>query len=120
MSPSGRLKYLLYSFRNGDSTTCLGSLFQCLTTLSVKTHNVQSRSLVVPLTAVFSCPLLCYLGEGAGLHLDTASFQTFLLQRVKASSESPFLQAEDPLLPRVNECYSALQTTLAHFLATTF
>ncbi|KAK4812304.1 LOW QUALITY PROTEIN: hypothetical protein QYF61_014090, partial [Mycteria americana] len=69
-------KHHIYTW-DGDSTTSLGSLFQCLITLSVKKFfpNIQSKPPLVQLEAIPSCSMACYLGEETDTHLSTASFQ---------------------------------------------
>ncbi|KAK4829415.1 hypothetical protein QYF61_003979 [Mycteria americana] len=83
------------TFRDGDSTTSLGSLFQCLTTLSVKKiifPNIQSKPPLAQLEAVSSRPITCYLGEETDPHLTTTSFQGV----VESDKVSP-----QPLLTRL-------------------
>ncbi|KAK4806198.1 hypothetical protein QYF61_001121 [Mycteria americana] len=66
----------LTEYSDGDSTTSLGSLFQCLPTLSVKKFpNIQSKPPLAQLEAISSCPIACYLGEETNTHLSTTSFQ---------------------------------------------
>ncbi|KAK4827680.1 hypothetical protein QYF61_020814, partial [Mycteria americana] len=62
---------------DGDSTTSLGSLFQCLITpfSEVKFPNIQSKPPLVQLEAISSRPITCYLGEESDPHLSTTSFQ---------------------------------------------
>ena len=64
----------MYTFRDSDSTTSLGSPFQCLTTLS-ENPNVQPESSLAQLEAITSCPVTSYMGEEANPHLATTSFQ---------------------------------------------
>ncbi|KAK4818647.1 hypothetical protein QYF61_016618 [Mycteria americana] len=66
-----------HPWRDGDSTTSLGTLFQCLTTLSVKNffRNIQSKPPLEQLEAISSYPVTCYLGEETNTHLTTTSFQ---------------------------------------------
>jgi len=67
----------LNTSRDGDSTTSLGSLFQCLTTLSVKNFfpNIQSKPPLTQPEAVASRPIASYLGEETNTCLTTTSFQ---------------------------------------------
>ncbi|KAK4809905.1 hypothetical protein QYF61_023392 [Mycteria americana] len=82
MSLSTSSKRLLNTSRDGDSTTSLGSLFQCLITLSVK----RDRP-----------------------HLSTASFQA-VVESDEVSPQPPFLQAEQPQVPQPLPISLVLQT----------
>ncbi|KAK4826641.1 hypothetical protein QYF61_010569 [Mycteria americana] len=82
MSLSTSSKRLLNTPRDGDSTTALGSLCQCLTTLSVK----RDRP-----------------------HLSTPSFQA-VVESDEVSPQPPFLQAEQPQLPQPLPISLVLQT----------
>lgn len=64
-------------FRNGDSTVSLDSLFQCLTTISVKIFfpKIHSKPPLSQLEAILSCSVTCYMGEGTNAQLATTSFQ---------------------------------------------
>jgi len=60
------LHVFLNTSRDGDSTTSLGSLFQCLTTMSKEIFlNTQSKPPLMRLEAIASRPITSYLGEGA-------------------------------------------------------
>ncbi|KAK4826388.1 hypothetical protein QYF61_008059, partial [Mycteria americana] len=101
MSLSTSSKHLLNTSRDGDSTTSLGSLFQCLITLSVK-KNFLISSLNVPLVqleAISFCPITCYLGEETDPHLSTTSFQV-VVESNKVSPQPPLLQAKQPQFPQ--------------------
>ncbi|KAK4818693.1 hypothetical protein QYF61_017914 [Mycteria americana] len=82
MSLSTSSKRLLNTSRDGDSTTSLGSLVQCLITLSVK----RDRP-----------------------HLSTASFQA-VVESDEVSPQPPFLQAEQPQVPQPLPISLVLQT----------
>jgi len=77
MSQSATSTRFLNTSRDGDSTTSLGSLFQCLTTLSVKKFfpNIQSKPTLMQLEVIASCPITSYLGEETNTCLTTTSFQ---------------------------------------------
>ncbi|KAK4825008.1 hypothetical protein QYF61_022954 [Mycteria americana] len=92
MSLSTSSKRPLNTSRDGDSTTSLGSLFQCLITLSSKPPLAQ-------LEAISSCPITCYLGEETDPHLSTTSFQA-VVESDKVSPQPPFLQAKQSQLPQ--------------------
>jgi len=67
---------LLKSSRDGDSTTSLGSLFQCLTAISVKKfflskENIQSKHPLIKLEAIDYCLISSCLGEVTNTHLTT-------------------------------------------------
>ncbi|KAK4832701.1 hypothetical protein QYF61_025162 [Mycteria americana] len=70
--------------RDGGSTTSLGSLFQCLTTLSL-------------------------LGKRDRPHLSTTSFQV-VVESHKVSPQPPFLQAKQPQFPQPLPISLVLQT----------
>ncbi|KAK4833077.1 hypothetical protein QYF61_027739 [Mycteria americana] len=111
MSISTSSKRLLNTSRDGDSTTSLGSLFQCLITLSVKKNflisslnlpwrNLRPFPLVLSLVqAISSHPITCYLGEETDPHLSTTSFQG-VVESDKVSPQPPFLQAKQPQFPQ--------------------
>ncbi|KAK4823486.1 hypothetical protein QYF61_002550 [Mycteria americana] len=63
--------------RDGDSTTSLGSLVQCLNNpySEVKFPNIQSKPPLAQLEAISSCPITCYMAEETDPHLTTTSFQ---------------------------------------------
>ncbi|KAK4828298.1 hypothetical protein QYF61_024963, partial [Mycteria americana] len=92
MSLSTSSKRPLNTSRDGDSTTSLGSLFQCLITLSSKPPLAQ-------LEAISSCPITCYLGEETDPHLSTTSFQV-VEESDEVSPQPPFLQAKQSQLPQ--------------------
>jgi len=69
--------YLLITSRDGDSTTALDRLFQCLTTLLVKKFLLISN-LNLPWHNLRLFPLVlvtCYLGKDTDPHFATTSFQ---------------------------------------------
>lgn len=99
-------RYFLNAFRDNDSTTSLGNLFQCLTTLSTKINFLISN---------LNCPgaILGHFLSSFHLrhsketisHLATTSFQVIKIDMV--SPESSFLQTEQLQLS---------QCLLGHFL----
>ncbi|KAK4817730.1 hypothetical protein QYF61_026530 [Mycteria americana] len=86
---------------DGDSTTSLGSLFQCLITpfSELKFPNSQSKTPLVQLEAISSRPITCYLGEETDPRLSTTSFQV-VVESDKVSPQPPFLQAKQPQFPQ--------------------
>lgn len=61
--PSATSLCLLNTSRHDDSTASLGSLFQCMTTFSVKTFTLILNVRTAPLEqfkAISSCPITCY------------------------------------------------------------
>ncbi|KAK4807165.1 hypothetical protein QYF61_024285 [Mycteria americana] len=96
MSLSTMTTCLLNTPRDGDSTTSLGSLFQCLTTLS-------------GLEAISSCPIASYLGEETDPHLSTTSFQV-VVESNKVSPQPPLLQAKQSQFPQPLLIRLVLQT----------
>ncbi|KAK4821752.1 hypothetical protein QYF61_000813 [Mycteria americana] len=100
--PKCHVYMFLNSSRDGDSTTSLGSLFQCFTTLS-------SKPLLMQLEAISSCPIASYLGEETNTHLATTSFQV-VVESKKVLPESPFLQTKQPQLPQPLLIRLVLQT----------
>ncbi|KAK4811306.1 hypothetical protein QYF61_023358 [Mycteria americana] len=111
MSQSATSTRLLNTSRDGDSTTSLGSLFQCLTTLSVKKFfpNIHSKPLLTQLEAISSHPIASYLGEETDPHLTTTSFQV-VVESNKVSPQPPFLQAKQSQFPQPLLIRLALQT----------
>ncbi|KAM9656645.1 uncharacterized protein ACIBXB_008917 isoform 1-T1 [Morphnus guianensis] len=91
----------LNTSRDGESTTSLGSLFQCLTTLSVKKFflKIQSKPLFLQLEAISSCPISRHLTEETSNHLTTTSFQV-VVESDKVSPQPPFLQTKQPQFPQ--------------------
>jgi len=72
MSLSRTSKNFLNASRDSDTTTFLGSLFQCLTTFS---DNIQSDSPLVQFEAIPSSPIGSYMGKEVNPHLATTSLQ---------------------------------------------
>ncbi|KAK4830412.1 LOW QUALITY PROTEIN: hypothetical protein QYF61_010943, partial [Mycteria americana] len=64
-----------------------------------KFPNIQSKSPLVQLEAISSCPVTCYLGEETDPHLSTTSFQV-VVESDKVSPQPPFLQAKQPQFPQ--------------------
>jgi len=101
MSLSTTSTCLLNNSRDGEFTTALGSLFQCLTTVSKEIFpSIQSKFPQVQLEAISSCPIACYLGEETDIHLATTSFQV-AVESDKASAQPSFLQAKQPQFPQL-------------------
>ena len=80
----------LNTSRNGDSATSLGSLFQCLTILSVKKvfPNSQAKPPLMQLEAIASHPITSYLGEETNTCLTTTSFQV-VVESSKVPPQTP-------------------------------
>ncbi|KAK4822563.1 hypothetical protein QYF61_016132 [Mycteria americana] len=83
LTTSGRSE-LAKSRRDGDSTTSLGSLVQCLTTLSVKKFSLISN-LNLPWRNLKPFPLVLSLA---------------VVESDKVSPQPPFLQAKQPQFPQ--------------------
>ncbi|KAK4829053.1 hypothetical protein QYF61_001858 [Mycteria americana] len=79
-----QMRTWVYHLRDGDSTTSLGSLFQCLTTLSVKKNFLRS-SLNLPWRNLRPFPLVLSL---------------VVVESNKVSPQPPFLQVKQPQLPQ--------------------
>ena len=87
---------LLNTFRVGDSTTSLISLFQCITTVREEIFpNIQPESPLLQREAITSCAMNSYLGEEANPLLATVSFQV-TVESNKVSSEPLLLYAKQP------------------------
>lgn len=56
-------RFFFNTSRDGDSTTALGSLFQCLTTLSKKKFFLIANLNIHCLNLTLFPPIACYLGE---------------------------------------------------------
>lgn len=65
MSLCATVTYLLNTFRDGDFTTAVGSLFQFLVTHLVRIFfpNIQFKSPLAQFEATSSCPVTYYLEE---------------------------------------------------------
>ena len=76
MPLSATFTFSLNTSRDGSSPTSLGSLFQCLTTLSENFFfpKIQAEPPLVQLEAVSSSSITSYVGEEADSHLTTTSF----------------------------------------------
>jgi len=94
VSLSATSTYLSYTSRDGDSTTSLSSLFQCLITLLAKKFFRISKPPLAQLEAISSHLITSYLGEETDTHLATISFQVVV--------ESSEIYPEDPLFSRLN------------------
>jgi len=79
----------------------LGSLFQCLTTPSVKKFfpNIQSKPPLAQLEAIASHPIASYLGEETNPCLTTASFQV-AVESDQVPPHPPLLATKQPQLPQ--------------------
>lgn len=73
-----------------DSTASLGSLFQCLTTLTAKLDFPILNHLLAQFGAIPSFPFGCYLGAETHTHLFKTSFQVTVWSE-EVSPEPPFL-----------------------------
>ena len=90
MSWSATSTCVLNPSRDGDSTTALGSLVQCLMTLSLKTFfpNIQFEPPLTWLEATASHPITSYLGEETNTCLTRISFQV-VVESNKVSPQPP-------------------------------
>jgi len=111
MSQSATSTRFVSTSRDGDSTTSLGSLFQCLTTLSVKKFFLISHLDFPPeqLEAIACRPIASYLGEETNTCLSTTSFQ-LVVKSNKVSPQPPLLQAKLPQFPQPLLIRLVLQT----------
>ena len=111
MSRSVTSTCLLNTSRDGDSTTSLGSLFQCLTTLSVKKFfpNIQSEPPLMQLEAIASCPVGSFLGEETNTLLITTTFHV-IVENNKVSPQPPPLHTKQPQSPPTLLIRLVLQT----------
>ncbi|KAK4828611.1 hypothetical protein QYF61_000063 [Mycteria americana] len=107
MSLSTSSKRLLNTSRDGDSTTSLGSLFQCLITPSVK-KNFLISSLNLPWCNLRPFPLVLSLVTWEKRPTPT-SFQG-VVESDKVSPQPPFLQAKQSQLPQLLLIRLLLQT----------
>ncbi|KAK4831181.1 LOW QUALITY PROTEIN: hypothetical protein QYF61_015913 [Mycteria americana] len=85
--------------RDGDSTTSLGSLFQCLTTLSVKKFFLIS-SLNLPWHNLRPFPLVLSLVTWEKRPTPTSLQPLSVVESDKVSPQPPFLQAKQPQFPQ--------------------
>ncbi|KAK4820465.1 LOW QUALITY PROTEIN: hypothetical protein QYF61_027747 [Mycteria americana] len=102
MSRSTTSTHLLNTSRDGDSTTSLGSLCQCLTTLSVQKFFLIS-SLNLPWCNLRPFPLVLSLitwEKRLNTHVATTSFQV-VVESNKVSPQPPPLQFPQLLLIRL-------------------
>jgi len=92
----------LNTSRDGDSTTSLGSLLQCLTTLLVKRFFVISSLNLSGglLEAISSRPIIHCLGEETNTCLTTTSFQV-VVESNKVSPQPPFFQTKKTQFPQL-------------------
>ena len=112
MSLNATSKHSLNTSRVSDSTTSLGSPFQCLTTLSETFREVafptaQSEPPVAQLEAIPSSPVTSYMREEADPQLTATSLQV-VIESNMVSPEPPLLQTEQSQLPKpfsVDLCY---------------
>ena len=111
MSRSATSTRFLNPSRDGDSTTALGSLVQCLATLAVKTFFLISN-LNLPWCNLRPLPLFLLLvtwEKRPTPHLTTTSFQG-AVESDKVSPQPPLLQTEQPQLPQPLLSRLVLQT----------
>ncbi|KAK4823572.1 hypothetical protein QYF61_003576 [Mycteria americana] len=109
MSRSATATCFLNSSRDGDSTTSLGSLFQCFPCSEEIFPNIQPEPPLVQLEAISSCPIASYLGEETNTHLSTTSFQV-VTESNKVSPQPPFLQTKQSQFPQLFLIRLVLQT----------
>ena len=97
MSLSTTSKRFLNTSRDGDSTTSLGSLSQCLTTLSVKKvfPDIQPKLTLVQLQAISPHPVTCHQWEEINPALAVSTFQ-ILEESKKVSPQPSFPQTKQP------------------------
>ena len=95
MSLNTMSKRSLNTTRVSDSTTSLGSPFQCLTTLSEKVvfPNIQPEPPLVQLEAIPSSPITSYTREEADPQLTATSLQA-VIECSKVSPEPLLLQTD--------------------------
>ncbi|KAK4824710.1 LOW QUALITY PROTEIN: hypothetical protein QYF61_017936 [Mycteria americana] len=99
MSLSTSSKRLLNTSRDGDSTTSLGSLFQCLITLSVK-KNFLISSLNLPWCNLRPFLLSYHLLHGRRDRPPPLYNLLSVVESNKVSPQPPFLQAKQSQLPQ--------------------
>lgn len=89
----------LNTSRGGDFATSLGTLLQCMTTLSVKSYSPHIH-LKAPLAQpeAISYPFTCYLGRETEPHFTKTSFQADA-EADEVLLHIPFLQDEHSQLP---------------------
>ena len=111
MSLSATPTHLLNTSRDGDPTTSLGSLLQCLITLPANKifPNIQSKPPLAQLEAVSSHLITCYLGKETNAHLATTSFQV-VVESNKVPPQPPFLQAKQSQFSQSHLIRLVLQT----------
>ena len=97
MSLSTTSKQFLNTSKDGDSTTSLGSLFQCLTTLSVKKCFLISN-LNLPWHNLRPFPLILSPVRRDQPHFTVSTFQ-ILEESNKVSPQPPFPQTKQPQFP---------------------
>ena len=61
--------------------------------------SIRSKPLLAQLEAISYPPITCYLGRETNTNHATASFQV-VVESIKVSSQSPFLQAKQPQFPQ--------------------
>ena len=106
MSLSTTSKCFLNTSRDGDSTTSLGSLGHCLSSLSENFFLISNLN--PPWCNLRTFPLILFLEE-VNPHLATTSFQA-VLESCKLSPEPPFLQTEQFQLLQLLPIRPVLQT----------
>ncbi|KAK4820559.1 LOW QUALITY PROTEIN: hypothetical protein QYF61_000709 [Mycteria americana] len=95
--------------RDGDSTTSLGSLFQCLITLSVK-KNFLISSLNLPWRNLRPFPLVLSLVTWEKRPTPPLYNLLSVVESDEVSPQPPFLQAEQPQVPQPLPISLVLQT----------
>ncbi|KAK4831110.1 LOW QUALITY PROTEIN: hypothetical protein QYF61_015413 [Mycteria americana] len=109
MSRSATSTRLLNTSRDGDSTTSLGSLFQCLITLSVK-KNFLISSLNLPWRNLRPFPLVLSLVTWEKRLTPLLYNLLSVVESNKVSPQPPFLQAKQPQFPQPLLIRLVLQT----------
>jgi len=107
MSLSTTSTLLLNTSRDGGSTTALGSVLHCLTTLSMNNFFLMSSLNFswCNFNDISSHPIFFYLGIKTNTHHSTTSFQV-VIENDKVSPQPPILQTKQchfsqPLLIRI-------------------
>ncbi|KAK4816194.1 LOW QUALITY PROTEIN: hypothetical protein QYF61_012659 [Mycteria americana] len=90
---------VLQKSRDGNSTTSLGSLFQCLITLSVK-YNFLISSLNLPWHNLRPFPLVLSLVTWEKRPTPPLYNLLSVVESNKVSPQPPFLQAKPPQFPQ--------------------
>ena len=97
MSLSTTSKQFLNTSRDGDSTTSLGSPFQCLTALNIKNFfpDIQPKLTLVQLETISLRPVTCHQREETSPALTVSTFQ-ILEEGNKVSPQSSLPPTKQP------------------------